>query len=546
MDSSVLSFVRDTRIADRPLLPNFHCSPVELVVLFLVVVVAILQRIEVRLLEKMDDPGGGGPPRAFGSRFHGLADQSDTEKDFIRPNKYFKTKQQKRSATRDLNRETEYLKQIRLDPKENGSRYLILSRTDEGLTMRNLSPFFIKKAMDTITPRVQISRMRDGTLLLKTVDRQQADKLKKQALLGDNIGIRIVEHPTLNTTRGTIYCPDLKLLTDEEILEGLKEARVIEIKRIQRRTKSGDLEDTATFILTFNLSQLPTAIDVGFYSCRVRQYVPSPLRCNNCLKFGHKRDQCRGNRICGNCADLYHDNRKCNQMYVCVNCRGDHSALSKDCPVYIDETEIQRIRVTEKVTMREARQQRRAQVPFPFLNMTLSNRSFAAVTQEKTHTNYNTHHPAERQPTSLQRAECNGAVDKQQHQNTTASTGERDELQQQDVRRRKLIEREEENEHSRELHVTRDLSKFGVHAGNEEQHQGNMQHTLDSAVAGDSVHRNNFTTYDASSNDIIYENNNRTKEKNTIREEQMQNNQDLNFVTNALKTSIFLEDENEL
>ncbi|XP_055528048.1 uncharacterized protein LOC129720586 [Wyeomyia smithii] len=147
--------------------------------------------------------------------------------------------------------------------------------------------------------------------------------------------------------------------TDQEIVEEMKDIHVIDVKRIKRR-KGDQYEDSGAFILTFNLGTLPGSIDAGFHRCKVRQYVPPPLRCMNCLKFGHKKDQCKGNQVCANCASLYHGKTECQQKTTCVVCLEDHHALSKNCPVYIDELEIQRLRVIEKITYREARQKRRS------------------------------------------------------------------------------------------------------------------------------------------------------------------------------------------
>ncbi|XP_055528039.1 uncharacterized protein LOC129720576 [Wyeomyia smithii] len=152
--------------------------------------------------------------------------------------------------------------------------------------------------------------------------------------------------------------------TDQEIVEEMKDIHIIDVKRIKRH-KGDQYVDSEAFILTFNLGTLPGSIDAGFHRCKVRQYVPPPLRCMNCLKFGHKKDQCKGNQVCANCASLYHDKTECQQKTTCVVCREDHHALSKNCPVYIDELEIQRLRVIEKITHREARQKRRSQAPDP-------------------------------------------------------------------------------------------------------------------------------------------------------------------------------------
>ncbi|XP_021694316.1 uncharacterized protein LOC110674329 [Aedes aegypti] len=261
-------------------------------------------------------------------------------------------------------KEIQFTKLMKVD-SYNGPRFLTLKRTDQDETMKTVSPFFIRKAMNNITLNVTIVRTKDGGLLLKTVDRQQAEKLKKQNVFGGIINIEITEQPTLNSSRGTIFCPDLKMHTDEEILDELSSQHVTDVKRVHRRNKKGDFEDSGVFILTFDLGHLPNSIDAGFHCCKIKQYIPPPLRCMNCLKFGHKRSVCKGNQICASCANLYHDKTQCQQGLKCVVCRGDHHTLSKDCPVYKDKLEIQRIKVTEKITYREARQKRRLQAPDP-------------------------------------------------------------------------------------------------------------------------------------------------------------------------------------
>ncbi|XP_058816584.1 uncharacterized protein LOC131679851 [Topomyia yanbarensis] len=300
------------------------------------------------------DPGGGGPSSSFGSRFEWLnndeIDNNDTPK-------VQRQKTKKRLANREATNETQFTKYLRIDGKNNGPRYLILSRVDPDTSMKNVSPFFIKKAVDAITPNVRITRIQDGTLLLQTVDKQQADKLLKQSLLGNQIKIKITDHPTLNTTKGTISCYDLKFLTDKEILEGLSDSHVVGIQRIKRKNSNKELEDTSVFVLTFNLSYLPDSIDVGFYPCRIVAVeigsAPTVLS-STTMKLSVNKS---------------------------VNCRGSHSALSRECPVFMDEFEIQRIRVTDRVNMKDARRKRRLQAPAVFVPQL--NQSFSEVVRHR-------------------------------------------------------------------------------------------------------------------------------------------------------------------
>ncbi|XP_055613676.1 uncharacterized protein LOC129760118 [Uranotaenia lowii] len=327
------------------------------------------------------DPGGGTPPITFGSRFQVLTVDEESN-GTIGWKTAKKQRNGKRTAQRNDLHEQQFVKQLKTGGCDNGGRFLVVTRTDPECTMDDLNPFVIKKCIDNITSGVQISRSKEGTLLLKTLDRYQAEKLLKQTKLCESVSVKITEHSTMNRSKGTIFCPDLNKLDDTEILEYLKEAHVTEVKRMQRKNSKGKLEDTGSFILTFNLSYLPQTIEVGFYSCRIKLYVPNPMKCTCCLRFGHRKDQCKGNQVCASCGLLFHNGTPCSRPLTCINCNGSHHALSKQCPKFIDELEIQRIRVTERIPMKEARQKRRLQVPQAVFGFSPSSRpTFAHVVQ---------------------------------------------------------------------------------------------------------------------------------------------------------------------
>ena len=44
---------------------------------------------------------------------------------------------------------------------------------------------------------------------------------------------------------------------------------------------------TNTLFLTFNTPYLPKEITVGYLKVNVALFVPNPMRCFNCNKFGH-------------------------------------------------------------------------------------------------------------------------------------------------------------------------------------------------------------------------------------------------------------------
>ena len=124
----------------------------------------------------------------------------------------------------------------------------------------------------------------------------QSNKLMKTMklyLTMDNaIAIEVQPHYSLNTKKGVSRCPD----TDEEILEGLKDEGVIKLDRITV-FRDGSRKQTGTFILTFQSQTLPKYIRVGYY----RVFIPNPVRCYKCQKFGHTKFNCRKNEVCNKC-----------------------------------------------------------------------------------------------------------------------------------------------------------------------------------------------------------------------------------------------------
>jgi len=110
-------------------------------------------------------------------------------------------------------------------------------------------------------------------------------------------------------------------------------------------------------ILTFDTTILPKEIKVGYLNVPVEIYVPNPMRCFKCQRFGHHRNNCKHNITCARCSKADHDDKGCEEPPHCVNCSGDHTAFSKNCPKWLQEKEIQRLKCTLDITFNEARKQ---------------------------------------------------------------------------------------------------------------------------------------------------------------------------------------------
>ena len=118
------------------------------------------------------------------------------------------------------------------------------------------------------------------------------------------------------------------MCSNEEIVQELKSQGVISV-----RSETGERRNTSTFILTFHTTTVPKHIYVAdFLRVPVAVYIPNPLRCFNCQKFGHAQNNCKGQKLCAHCATPGHDAKDCSGQVKCANCDGDHAAFSKDCP----------------------------------------------------------------------------------------------------------------------------------------------------------------------------------------------------------------------
>ena len=78
------------------------------------------------------------------------------------------------------------------------------------------------------------------------------------------------------------------------------------MKRVSIK-KEGKTIETNTYIMHFNIPKIPEKIKVGSTTERVEQYIPNPLRCYICQKYGHHKDNCRGREVCGKCGQQNFD-----------------------------------------------------------------------------------------------------------------------------------------------------------------------------------------------------------------------------------------------
>ena len=234
-------------------------------------------------------------------------------------------------------------------------RFLVIHSQEER-SVSSLSPFVIEKVLDGMigTPK-SIKKLRSGDLLVEYEKKKHIEKLLRLNKFHD-LKVTVSLHGSLNSCKGVVRCPDLKGVSEQEILEEMREQGVINVRRIKIR-RDDTLKDTNTFVFTFNTSILPKQLKVAFLRVSVDPYIPNPLRCYACQVFGHHENKCHREEICANCGQPKHsaDDTDCKRPPKCVNCKEDHPANSKQCQAWHTEKEILKVKYTRNISFPEAR-----------------------------------------------------------------------------------------------------------------------------------------------------------------------------------------------
>ena len=177
-------------------------------------------------------------------------------------------------------------------------KWLVVEGTDKERPLSSLSPFALSKGIQGLAGEPKsLRRMRSGALLVEVEKEKHAELLLKSKVLV-NCPIRVSAHNTLNSSKGVMRCRELRGVTEQEILEELADQGVTKVTRATIR-KAEKREPTDTFFLTFRTPELLKTIKVGYLRVKIPLYVPTPLRCFKCQKFGHIRERCKEKENCG-------------------------------------------------------------------------------------------------------------------------------------------------------------------------------------------------------------------------------------------------------
>lgn len=262
----------------------------------------------------------------------------------------------------------------------------------QGLDKKPLpnAPFMIRKSIQAfLGAKIEgaYPESNRSSYALKVRNIRHFDTLLKMTQLSDGTPVEVIEHPALNTTRCVVNCRDVIDITEQEIVEELKDQGVREVRRITR--KSGETRvKTPTLIVSVRGTCQPEFLDFGYIRCRTRPYYPSPMQCFHCWAFGHTRPRCRAVKgICGNCSGDHPilADQPCPEGKYCSKCDStQHAIRDRSCPAYKKENDIQRIKVDRDVPYPEARRiYEQGNGPKTYANVTAQNNNELANLNRK-------------------------------------------------------------------------------------------------------------------------------------------------------------------
>jgi hypothetical protein len=155
--------------------------------------------------------------------------------------------------------------------------------------------------------------------------------------------------------RGIIHGVDIDFPV-EDILEELRNNEVTKVVRLQK-SEGKTKVNTHSIILTFSSESLPERINLGWKSHKVSEFIPRPIQCYKCFRFGHIANACKASQLrCPKCSGP-HSVTECKvtiEEKKCGNCGGPHSVTYKGCPKYHEAQQVCETAIKGKMSYSDA------------------------------------------------------------------------------------------------------------------------------------------------------------------------------------------------
>ena len=240
------------------------------------------------------------------------------------------------------------------------SRFLII-RTQHNITAAKLENLLLQAcpSRDMTVRKIDV-----GEWLIQASTKQQSESYLSLTEL-DNIDIVVRKHKDLNSIEGTVVLPssnDHDGVPDEEmILSSLKlrYPNVQSVTTYQIPSRKSPSKMIRIARVRFEGQDLPQDIRIEGQRRELLPYIPKPLQCHSCSKYGHTKHKCRSEAVCAFCSSKDHRTTWNCGTAKCVNCGLGHHARSKECVFYIFNAELKLLMSRSGMSINEAKQELR-------------------------------------------------------------------------------------------------------------------------------------------------------------------------------------------
>ena len=163
----------------------------------------------------------------------------------------------------------------------------------------------------------------------------------------NNVPVNISLPYKLNYLTGIIHHPELAYLTVEEAMDLLKD----QVFRVAHNL--GATHCKVSWLIT-ERTELPASVLLGWDRVKVKPLRPRPVRCYHCQSYGHIAVDCKKPSVCGTCSGDHELDYNCQRPAKCPACSGPHTIFDPQCPVWLEETEVAKVKRDEKKSYRDA------------------------------------------------------------------------------------------------------------------------------------------------------------------------------------------------
>lgn len=229
----------------------------------------------------------------------------------------------------------------------------VLVKFKEGSDINDVGLFALTHGLKKALGDIEMAKiLRDGRLLITCKNVGQRDKALKLQSVCKKEASEVRKFGDWGT-KGVISGIPLGKKLDE-LRKVIKGGTVLSVKRLQA-TRNGEKMDSPSVLLEFKEQVLPERVMIGYMSFYVREYVPPPVRCYKCQRYGHIAKICKGKQRCGKCGGE-HEYGECGESEErkCCNCGGNHTAAYGGCPVRKRAVAIQQVRSSRNLSYAEA------------------------------------------------------------------------------------------------------------------------------------------------------------------------------------------------